>query len=77
MLTRDMPYRLLKQYEIAPLKTGVIARENRILLANCAVEDEGGLLSVPLPLVDRVFFPMVEILSHGRRQVFRLWPKSS
>ena len=72
MSVRDMPYELLKQYQIAPLGSGVIQRENRILLSNCATVDRRGLLTVPVPLIQKVFLPMVEMPSSGRRQVLRL-----
>ena len=68
MSVRDMPYRLLKAYEIAPLGQGVISQHNRIVLFQCAVV-ERDLLHVPHPLFHRVFLPLVEVPAHARNQV--------
>lgn len=71
MSPRDMPYSLLKEYEIAPLGQGVIARHNRIVLNQCAVVVDDRL-HVPRPLFHRVFLPLVEVPSHAKRQVVRM-----
>ena len=72
MSVRDMPYRLLKEYQIAPLGQGVIAEHKRIFLSSCAVVDEHGLLRVPRPMFHRVFLPLVQVPAHARRQVVRM-----
>ena len=69
MSVRDMPYKLLKAYEIAPLGQGVISQHNRIVLFQCAVVDNRDILHVPRPLFHRVFLPLVEVPSHARKQV--------
>ena len=70
MSVRDMPYKLLKEYGIAPLGQGVIAQEKRILLTQCATLHRG-LLHVPRPLFHRVFLPLVELLS-----AIKVWSKT-
>ena len=72
MSVRDMPYRLLRDYEIAPISSGIIGRKKRILLVQCAAVDSSGLLTVPIPLVDRIFLPLDSMPSQGRREVIRL-----
>lgn len=71
MSVRDMPYTLLRKYEITPFTSGSIGRENRILLSKFA-RIHGGILFVPRPLVHRVFVPLGSVPARGRKEVIRI-----
>ena len=66
MSVRDMPYKLLREYKIAPFNT--IFRERRIVLSRLATV-RNGMLLVPQPVVHRVFLPLRQVPAAGRRQV--------
>ena len=68
MSLRDMPYKLLREYEITPFTSGCIANEKRLLLCKFATI-HGDVLFVPHPLVHRVFLPLRQVPARGRKQV--------
>ncbi len=74
--TQDMPYKLLKSYGIAPLRSGTMARYEHISLRHHRARvGPTGLLQVPADLVDRVWLTQlaVELLPRGaRREVFQV-----
>ncbi len=67
-----MPYRLLKDYDIAAIGSGCINREHRILLTGCAIVRHDGLLFLPQPLIHRVFLPLRKIPATGKKQAIRM-----
>lgn len=70
---KDMPYKLLKSYGIAPLKSGAMARAKHLTLRHCARLSPTGILRVPRTLVDRVFLAQsaVELVPRSaRREMF-------
>ena len=71
MSVRDMPYKLLREYEITPFNSGAICREKRILLSRFATV-RNGILYVPQPLVHRVFLPLRQVPAAGRRRVLAM-----
>ena len=71
MSLKDRPYRLLKDYHITPIESGVIGRLNRICLLNLAVVTSG-VLFVPTGGVHRVFIPLNHLPASGRKQVIGL-----
>ena len=71
MSVRDMPYALLREYNIAPLGQGVIARKRRLVLSQCC-KVHRGVLHVPRQLFHRVFLPLVELPSYAKRPVIEM-----
>ena len=71
MSTKDMPYRLLRAYDITPIQSGVITRERRLCLSRHARE-VGGVLCIPNAVIHRVFVPLRKLPAEGRRQVTRM-----
>lgn len=72
MSTKDAPYDLLKDYLIAPMESGVISTERRLLLSGCAVVREDNLLYLPHEHIRRVYLPLQDMPSTGRRQAIRM-----
>lgn len=65
MSLRDMPYKLLREYEITPFTSGSIAREGRILLAQFATVTAGLLCCLsPDPTFNEFF---------SRCEAFQQW----
>ena len=71
MSTKDMPYHLLREYNITPVDSGVMARERRLILYRFA-RVAGGILTIPRPVVHWVFVPLRHLPAEGRRQVVRM-----
>lgn len=71
MSTKDMPYHLLKAYDVTPINSGVMARERRLTLHRFA-SVVGGVLYIATPVVHRVFVPLRQLPADGRRQVVRM-----
>lgn len=67
MSTKDMPYGLLKQYDIVPMTSGSMARNRHISLRG-RVRLEGGVLYVPRKRVRRIFVPLEGIGTGGGRK---------
>lgn len=71
MSTKDMPYHLLREYDVTPIASGVMARERRLSLCRFA-HLVGGVLHISSPVVHRVFVPLNHLPADGRRQVVRM-----
>lgn len=71
MSTKDMPYHLLREYDITPIGSGVMARERRLSLLRFA-DVVGGVLHLTRPVVHRIFVPLNHLPADGRRQVVRM-----
>ena len=71
MSLHNMPYQLLRHYEIAPFTSGVISRERRLVLFKFATI-HCGVLFLRQPVMDRVFVPLRQVPPSGRRQVIRM-----
>ena len=73
MSTKDAPYQLLKDYCIAPLASGVIARKRRIALTEVAEVDPGtNTLVVPRGLTRAVFLPLENISREAKKEAIRM-----
>lgn len=71
MSTKDMPYHLLREYDITPIGSGVMWRERRLSLERFA-RVVGGILHLSNPAIHRVFVPLRHFPADGRRQVIRM-----
>lgn len=71
MSTKDMPYHLLREYNITPIDSGVIAKERHLSLSRFA-SIVGDVLHIPRPKIHRVFVPLRHFPAEGRRQVIRM-----
>ena len=71
MSTKDMPYHLLREYNITPIDSGVMAGERHLSLSRFA-HVVGGVLHVVSPAIHRVFVPLHHLPAEGRRQVVRM-----
>ena len=71
MSTKDMPYHLLREYNITPIDSGVMAGERHLSLSRFA-HVVGGVLHVVSPAIHRVFAPLHHLPAEGRRQVVRM-----
>lgn len=71
MSTKDMPYHLLRAYNITPIGSGVIAKERHLSLVGFA-SVFGDILHLSNPVVHRIFVPLNQLPADGRRQVVRM-----
>lgn len=71
MSTKDMPYHLLREYDITPIDSGVMARERRLSLSRFS-RLVGGVLHNTRSVVHRVLVPLNCLPADGRRQVVRM-----
>lgn len=71
MSVKDMPYDLLRHYNITPIEGGVIAAKRHLSLCGQATL-LGGLLHVPRTRVQRIFVHLRELPGQARRQALRM-----
>ena len=71
MSTKDMPYCLLRDYDITLIGSGIMAWERHWSLLGYA-QLTGNVLQITRPVVHRVFVPLNHLPADGRRQVIRM-----
>jgi hypothetical protein len=71
MSTKNAPYGLLKEYNITPIGSGVMASERHLCLRRFA-RLSGDVLHIARPVIHRVFVPLNHLPAEGRRQVVRM-----
>ena len=68
MTVKDLPYNLLKGYEIMPMHSATMALRNRLTLFRFAAI-RGGMLNVTVPQLEGLYLPLAAFSCEARSQI--------